>query len=214
MWSISTLHVGPDQPDPRPIPNPNPNPNPKTDPLGGSRSAGAATRLRRVFWWRFSKKLRRPESQPRSIRPAPCTKFCADQSCTYDRASRPRLGFVAETGSFATIDALSAIFLLFALLPSSFSPPLDYADMFLFFVLLRPCSNHLLLFSKYEYIRVLPVSFVFRLISGFLLFYLFYIFSYIRIHIYSYLVLFFLRVFVVLSYPVRGWHLICLLVSI
>ena len=42
VWLISTLHVGPDQPDP--------------NPLGGSGSAGAATRLRRVFWWRFSKK--------------------------------------------------------------------------------------------------------------------------------------------------------------
>ena len=56
-WSISTLGFGPDQPDPRrnltlltltlPLPNPN--------PLGGSRSAGAATRLRRVFRWCFSK---------------------------------------------------------------------------------------------------------------------------------------------------------------
>ena len=27
VWSISTLHVGPDQPDPRPIPHPNPNLN-------------------------------------------------------------------------------------------------------------------------------------------------------------------------------------------
>ena len=37
VWSISTLHVGPDQPDPRPNPNLNPNPN----TLGGSRSAGS-----------------------------------------------------------------------------------------------------------------------------------------------------------------------------
>ena len=53
--SISTLHVDPDQPNPRPDPNPNPNPS------GGSRSAGAVTRLRRVFWWRFSNKLRAAE---------------------------------------------------------------------------------------------------------------------------------------------------------
>ena len=33
-----------------PSPDPNPNPN----PLGGSRSAGAVTQLRRVFWCRFS----------------------------------------------------------------------------------------------------------------------------------------------------------------
>ena len=34
------------------------------------------------------------------------------------RELSPRLGFVAETGSFVTVDALSTIFLLFALLPS------------------------------------------------------------------------------------------------
>ena len=54
VWSISALHVGPDQPDLRR----NPNPNPNFDPLGGSRSTGAVTRLHRVFWWRFSKKKR------------------------------------------------------------------------------------------------------------------------------------------------------------
>ena len=52
--SIPTLHVDPDQPNPRPVPIPNPNPNP--NPLGSSGSAGSVTRLRRVFWWRFSKK--------------------------------------------------------------------------------------------------------------------------------------------------------------
>ena len=52
--SGSTLHVGPDQPDPRSIPNPNPNPSPI--PLGGSWSVGAVTRLRRVLGWRFPKK--------------------------------------------------------------------------------------------------------------------------------------------------------------
>lgn len=36
MWSISILHVNPEQPDPRPYPNPNPDPN----PLRGSGSAG------------------------------------------------------------------------------------------------------------------------------------------------------------------------------
>ena len=52
--SISTLHVNPDQPNPTPgltltltlIPT----------LLGGSRSAGAVTRLHRAFWSRFSKK--------------------------------------------------------------------------------------------------------------------------------------------------------------
>ena len=53
VLSIATLHVGPDQPDSRPHPNPNPN------PLGASRSAGAVTRLRRVFGWRFSEKIYR-----------------------------------------------------------------------------------------------------------------------------------------------------------
>ena len=48
--SISTSHVDPDQRNPRPN---HINPNPK--PLGGgSRSAGAVTRLRRALWRRFS----------------------------------------------------------------------------------------------------------------------------------------------------------------
>ena len=41
--SIPTLHVDPDQPDPRSDPNSNSNPNP--NPLEGSWSAGAVTRL-------------------------------------------------------------------------------------------------------------------------------------------------------------------------
>ena len=46
MWPISTstLHVGPNQPDPRLNPNPNSTPNPTLNPLGGSRSAGAVGR--------------------------------------------------------------------------------------------------------------------------------------------------------------------------
>ena len=55
-WSVSTLHVGPDQPDIRPHPNPIPNHNPNPNPLGGSRSAGAVTRFRLVFGCRLSKK--------------------------------------------------------------------------------------------------------------------------------------------------------------
>ena len=59
LWSISSLHVGPDQPDP----TPNPIPNPKHIHFGGSKSAGAATRLRRVFGWRFpGKHTGRPKS--------------------------------------------------------------------------------------------------------------------------------------------------------
>ena len=55
VWPSSTFNVGPDQPDPRPNPYPNP------EPLEGSRSARAVARvarLRRVLWWRFSKKSR------------------------------------------------------------------------------------------------------------------------------------------------------------
>ena len=48
VWSISTLHVGPDKPDPRPNPKPNPNPNPNPNPLAGlevgTRSAGGLHR--------------------------------------------------------------------------------------------------------------------------------------------------------------------------
>ena len=53
-------HVDPDQPNPRPDPNPNPNANP--NPLGGSKSAGAVSR---VFRRRFSKK----KSGGRNTRP-------------------------------------------------------------------------------------------------------------------------------------------------
>ena len=60
VWPISIFHVGPHKPDRKPNSNPNPN------PLGGSRSAGAVARLRRVFWWRFSKKARAAE-KPVSI---------------------------------------------------------------------------------------------------------------------------------------------------
>ena len=66
----------------------------------------------------------------------------------------PRLGFVAEHGSFVTIDALTTIFLLFfrtASFYSSFFPSLLWDDMFPFFVLLRLCSIHLLLFSKHVF---------------------------------------------------------------
>ena len=52
----------------------NPNPKPKPNPLGGSRSAGVATRLRHVFWWSFSKSLRaaaeKPASRPTMTHPA------------------------------------------------------------------------------------------------------------------------------------------------
>ena len=56
----------------------------------------------------------------------------------------PRLGFVAETGSFATMAALSTLFLLLCLAPY-FYHFLPYPGMFLLFVHLRLCSNHLLL---------------------------------------------------------------------
>ena len=89
MMAISTLNVGPDQPEPKPNPNlspnpnsnPNPNPNPKPN-LGGSRSAGAATRLRRVFRWRKTKKAQGGRKASLETRPASCTKLYAYQSCT------------------------------------------------------------------------------------------------------------------------------------
>ena len=52
---ISTLHMGPGQPDSRPYPNLNLNPNPNPNPLGGLRSTGIVTLLRIMFWWRVSK---------------------------------------------------------------------------------------------------------------------------------------------------------------
>ena len=64
--SFSTLHVDPDQrntmPDPRP--NPDPHPNPNANPLASSRSAGAVTRLCRVFLVAFSEKNRWAAERP------------------------------------------------------------------------------------------------------------------------------------------------------
>ena len=54
FWSVSILHVGPDQPHPTPNPNSNPNANPNANFAGGSRSAAAIARLRRAFRWRLT----------------------------------------------------------------------------------------------------------------------------------------------------------------
>ena len=61
VWSISTLHAGPDQPvsslqfgpDQPDTPNPNPNPN-LWGGVRGQMGQSRVTRLRRVFWSRFS----------------------------------------------------------------------------------------------------------------------------------------------------------------
>ena len=102
VWSISTLHVGPDQPDPRPNPNANPNPtpnpipnpspypysianpDPNPNPSWGSRSSGAITWLRRVFRWHFcfSKKRRATERTAFITKTRSLDKeFCASRSC-------------------------------------------------------------------------------------------------------------------------------------
>ena len=57
----------------------------------------------------------------------------------------PRLGFVAETGTFVTMDALSTTFLLLCLASYFSYFLLPYPGMFIFFVFLRLCSIHLLL---------------------------------------------------------------------
>ena len=54
VWSISTFQ-------PCTSAQTNPNPKPNSNPLGGSRSAGAATRPLCVFWRIFPKKLRADE---------------------------------------------------------------------------------------------------------------------------------------------------------
>ena len=54
----------------------------RTPRLGGSRSARAVTRLRRVFWWRFPEhQSGQPGGQPRPKIPASCTKFSAHPFC-------------------------------------------------------------------------------------------------------------------------------------
>ena len=75
LWSISTMHVGPDQPDPRPNPNPNLNPN----PLGGSKLAlwqGQPRGSPHVLV-ASTKKSGRPKGHPRPIRPTTGRKFFA-----------------------------------------------------------------------------------------------------------------------------------------
>ena len=83
VWSISTLHVGPDQLDLRRNPNPKPNPNPNPDPnpnlLWSSRSARAVTRLGDVF---PKNNPGGPIDQPRSIKHVSCTTCFAECSCT------------------------------------------------------------------------------------------------------------------------------------
>ena len=74
--SISTLRVRPDQPEPRA----NPNPHPNLNPLGGSRLAGAVTRFRHVFRWRFPKKTSGRPKGP--IRLAICISLVSAPSCT------------------------------------------------------------------------------------------------------------------------------------
>ena len=60
-WSISTLHVGRDQPDHRP------NPDPNINLLGGSR-LGLRQRGSRVFWWRFEQEKKRAAERPASTK--------------------------------------------------------------------------------------------------------------------------------------------------
>ena len=62
-----------------------------------------------------------------------------------DKSKGPPVGFVAQTGSFVSMDALSTIFLLLCLATRFSYFLLPYPGMFLFFVLLRLCSSHLLL---------------------------------------------------------------------
>ena len=88
----------------------------------------------------------------------------------------PRLGFVAETGRIVAMDALSTIFLLLCL-ASYFPYFLRYPGMFVLFVFLRLCSSHLFLSASTYYVFFLLVSFVSCLISEFLCFDLFRIFS-------------------------------------
>ena len=110
----------------------------------------------------------------------------------------PRLGFVAKEGKlFVTIDVLSTIFLLFALLPSLlFLRP--YPGKFLFFVLLRPCRN---LPAAFLYYRAIYYIFVLRLISGLLLSYVFVLCVVVRI--------FLVGVFCCALVCPVPWHLIC-----
>ena len=86
---IPALHFGPDQP------NPDLTLTQAPALLGGSRSAGSVTRLRRVCWWRFPSK-RRVAERFALMRPASCTKCRAGRSCTYCRSSPKYRAFRAR----------------------------------------------------------------------------------------------------------------------
>ena len=70
----------------------------------------------------------------------------------------PRLDFVAETGTYATIAAFNTIFLLLALILLFFLSVLS--PIFLFFAMLRPRNRHLFLFSTSFLLRVLLAAFL------------------------------------------------------
>ena len=117
----------------------------------------------------------------------------------------PRIRRGAETGTQVIITALSTIFyfriscllleLFLSVCPCFSSPRRPCAGVFLFFVLLSPCSS----FSSCS-LSDLLAPFVFCVISGFLLFCF-----YCHFLCYYFLVR---LVFVMLSYPVR-WNFTC-----
>ena len=93
----------------------------------------------------------------------------------------PRLGFVAETGRIVAMDALSTIFLLLCLASYFSYFLLPYPGLCLFVVFLCLCRSQLLISaSTYFIVRVLfCMSFVSFLISEFLCFYSFSVFSHV-----------------------------------
>ena len=77
----------------------------------------------------------------------------------------PRLGFVAESGRFVTMNAMSTISCFCALLPTFLVFSFLIPACFIFFVLLRLCnSSHLLLFILYSQ----QVRIIVRVISSFI----------------------------------------------
>ena len=116
----------------------------------------------------------------------------------------PRIRLEAETGTQVIITALSTILfriacllleLFLSLFPCFSSPRRPFAGVFLFFVLLRPCSSFFFL-QPFGSSCAICILCHFRI--HFVLFYCLFLFSIFWLWL----------VFVVLSYPVR-WHFTC-----
>lgn len=122
VWSILTLHVGPDQPDPitSPYPNPNPNPNPypliPTPTRWGVRSRqGQPRRSAACLGGVFQKNLRATERPASTNRPAqPAQSFVPFALAHMGRVRL--LAYGVYVLLYRTCGGVAAVLLVFCLL--------------------------------------------------------------------------------------------------